>query len=243
MSSMFKAFFRRDFGYSPIHRFFEIVAIIGFFALVAFFFFRAYSGLSILGWQTTAWLLPVTAIGGYLAADFASGFVHWMGDTFGDEQTPVLGEGFVKPFREHHTHPKKICDHDFVEVNGNNSILLVLYMVPVGLIFSDPTSTLHLLVLTSSVFFTLGIFMTNQFHKWAHMDDPPAYIVNMQKWGLILGPDHHDVHHTSPYDTYYCITCGWLNPILQRVRFFETLEGVVRRLFGVRTSREKEGLS
>jgi plasmanylethanolamine desaturase len=239
MRSMFKAFIRRDFGYSPLHRAFEITAILSFFVIVALISFRAYHGLADLGWATTAWLIPVTAILGYVGADFASGMVHWLGDTYGDKNTPIVGERFVKPFRDHHTHPLGIVEHDYVQVNGNNSIVLAMYMVPIGLIFSDPTSQLHLVVLCFSVFFTMGVFMTNQFHKWAHMDDAPAYILFLQRIGLILGKEHHDVHHTSPHDTYYCITCGWMNPILQKLRFFETLESVLRRVAGLRTSRER----
>lgn len=239
MLSVARAFVRRDFGYSPIHRFFEITAILSFFALAALLLVRAYSGIELMGWNIAVWLIPLTAILGYLAADFASGFVHWMGDTYGSEATPLLGEAFVKPFREHHTDPLGIVRHDFVEVNGNNSILLVLFMVPVSLIAADPSAPIQFFVLVTSVFFTLGIFMTNQFHKWSHMDDPPAYICKLQDWRLVLGRSHHDIHHTAPFDTYYCITCGWLNPILQRLQFFETLERLLRRLFGVRTSREK----
>jgi hypothetical protein len=39
----------------------------------------------------------------------------------------------------------------------------------------------------------------------------------------IIGPnfiepfrEHHDIHHESPYDTYYCITTGFWNPLLDR---------------------------
>lgn len=240
MLSMFRSFVRLDFDYSPFHRLLEISAILSFFGLVVVILARAYSGLAMLGWETTVWLLPLTAVLGYVGADFASGFVHWLGDTYGSEQTPVLGESFIKPFRDHHTDPHGILEHDYVEVNGNNSIVLAMYMIPVALIFTDPTAPLQFFVLVTSVTFTMGVFMTNQFHKWSHMDDPPGYIRKLQDWRLILGRQHHDVHHTAPYDTYYCITCGWLNPLLSRIRFFETLERLVRRLFGVRTSRELE---
>ncbi len=240
MLSVLRSFVSRDFEYSPFHRVLEIAAIFGFFILVAIISVRVYSGISTLGWETVAWLLPVAIIGGYVASDFASGFVHWLGDTYGTEETPLLGQGFIKPFREHHVDPKGICRHDFVEVNGNNSIVLGLYMVPVAIFVTDPTSTLQFFVLAMSVSLTLGVFMTNQFHKWSHMEDPPLYIRKLQDWKLILGREHHDVHHTAPFDTYYCITCGWMNPILQRLQFFETIEGALRKLFGVRTSRELE---
>jgi Lipid desaturase domain len=58
----------------------------------------------------------------------------------------------------------------------------------------------------------LAAFLTNQFHKWAHMDTPPAFVSWLQEWGVILSREHHDIHHESPYDTYYCITTGFWNP-------------------------------
>lgn len=239
MMPMLRSFVRRDFGYSWFHRVFEILAILSFFALVVVILARAYTGLAELGWQTALWLIPVTAILGYVGADFASGFVHWLGDTYGDEDMPLLGQAFIKPFREHHVTPKGIVAHDYVTVNGNNSIVLAMYMIPISLLFTDPGSPFQFFVLVTSVTFTMGVFMTNQFHKWSHMDDPPAYIRKMQDWGLILGREHHDVHHTAPYDAYYCITCGWLNPVLNRIQFFETLERIVYRVLGIRTAREK----
>ena len=71
---------------------------------------------------------------GYIVSDFLSGFVHWAGDTVGDETTPIFGPNFVTPFRYHHVDPEDITRHDFVETNGNNCIvaapvlLLVLLM-------------------------------------------------------------------------------------------------------------------
>ena len=65
-------------------------------------------------------VMALTPITGYLLADFASGFVHFMGDTFGDEHTPVVGKAFIYAFREHHTDQKAITRHDFFYTNGNN---------------------------------------------------------------------------------------------------------------------------
>ena len=67
-----------------------------------------------------------------------------------------------------------------------------------------------------SLFLCLAAFLTNQFHKWAHMDTPPAFVSWLQEWGVILSREHHDIHHQSPYDTYYCITTGFWNPLLDR---------------------------
>ncbi len=239
MASVIKSFFSRDFEYSPFHRVLEILAILGFFVLVGIIAVRVAIGFSAYGWTTALWVVPLTALVGYLAADLVSGIVHWLGDTYGTEETPVLGDNFIKPFRDHHVEPEGICHHDFVEVNGNNSIVLALYMVPVAIFLSDPTQIWQFLFLSGSIFFTLGIFMTNQFHKWSHEPDPPGYIRTLQKWHLILPSDHHDVHHTAPFDTYYCITVGWMNPILQRLQILEGIERMLKSVFGIRTARDQ----
>ena len=77
-------------------------------------------------------------------ADFLSGFVHWAGDTVGDESTPVFGPNFVKPFRYHHVDPEDITRHDFVETNGNNCIVVAPVLSLVLLLMPKTTGVLLL---------------------------------------------------------------------------------------------------
>ncbi len=44
---------------------------------------------------------------------------------------------------------------------------------------------------------------------------------------LILPPAHHRIHHTAPFNKYYCITVGWLNKPLAMIAFFPTMERLV----------------
>jgi hypothetical protein len=74
---------------------------------------------------------------------------------------------------------------------------------------------------------------TNQFHKWAHEDEPPALVVALMKAHLILETKHHDVHHTPPFDQYYCITTGWLNPLLDKIQFFKRTEALILAVTGI----------
>ena len=60
------------------------------------------------------------------------------------------------------------------------------------------------------------------------MEDPPSLAAWLQRCGLILSKEHHDIHHASPYDTYYCITVGFWNPLLDRIQFFEWIEKSLR---------------
>jgi len=170
------------------------------------------------------------AILAYLAGDFFSGFVHFLADNFGSSETPIVGPNFVGAFREHHVDPKGITTHDFIDTNGNNCLVSLPAMLLVWL--AMPTETTAWGPLFAAFFLALcfAIFLTNQFHKWAHMEEPPSFAAWLQRRGLILSQEHYDVHHESPYDTYYCITVGVWNPILDRTNFFERTERLLRRV-------------
>src|SRR5690606_28663165 len=139
-------------------------------------------------------------------ADFASGLVHWGFDTWGSESTPAVGKTFIVPFRVHHSDPLDITRHGFVATNGHNCLVSIPVLVaalalPPGGVWSAPLATFVLLL-------TLGVFGTNQFHKWAHDENAGPVVRWLQDRGLILGREHHDLHHAAPYDRHYCITTG-----------------------------------
>ena len=98
-------------AYGRGHRALEVASITFVFlalGLLAYRIFHAVAGARDLLY------VGLTAVTGYLMADFLSGFVHWAGDTIGDQNTPIFGPNFVTPFRYHHVDPKDITRHDFV---------------------------------------------------------------------------------------------------------------------------------
>lgn len=169
------------------------------------------------------WLLAAAAPLAFLAADFLSGFVHFLADNVGTPKTPWLGPTFIQPFREHHANPRAITRHDFVEVNGNNCMVIAPVLMTLTYALPAASGPWVLGINFFALCLFLGIFLTNQIHKWAHEPSPPKAVALLQRWHLILPPAHHDVHHASPFDTYYCITCGWLNPVLAKYQVFERL--------------------
>jgi hypothetical protein len=173
--------------------------------------------------------VAATAVTGYLVADFLSGFVHWAGDTIGDQSTPIFGANFVTPFRYHHIDPKDITRHDFVETNGNNCIV-VAPILAVLLLVTPKTTGWFFYACAVMAFTSWFIFCTNQFHKWAHDDNPARWVRALQRAGLILSPEHHSIHHASPQNKSYCITVGWMNPVLDKISFFRTCEAIIGRL-------------
>jgi len=181
-------------------------------------------------------LVPATALVALALSDFISGFVHWACDTWGSVDMPVLGPLFIRPFREHHVNAKSIVAHDFFEANGHNSLLGAL-TVSVALLLDAATFTGAAIGLTVAL---LGLFtaMTSQIHKWAHSEDPPGFVIALQRRGLMLSREHHDVHHTAPHDRNYCITVGWMNGPLARIDFFRRLERCVTAVTGIKPRQE-----
>jgi hypothetical protein len=204
----------------------EAFGIVAFFVLAGLLAAEVYAGAARFGY---VWLLPVLAVAAYLAADFLSGFVHFLADNFGSSETPLVGAGFIDAFREHHVDPEGITTHDFVDTNGNNSLVSLPFMFAAWLFLPVGATLSGYLFGAFFLLVCLGVFLTNQFHKWAHMEEPPRPVAGLQRAGLILSREHHDVHHASPYDTYYCITVGFWNPLLDRTRFYERTERLIRR--------------
>jgi ubiquitin-conjugating enzyme E2 variant len=181
-------------------------------------------------WWDDPWVLLSAVASGYIAADLVSGLVHWAADSWLSADLPILGPAFLRPFREHHVDPEAITRHDFVETNGNNALVSVPGIVAAVLM---PSSSPLALFCTSFVgALTLWLMATNQFHKWAHLRRPSGLLAFLQRVHLILPPQHHVIHHTAPYDRYYCITTGWLNATLTWVRFFPLLEWMVSGVTG-----------
>ena len=176
------------------------------------------------------WVATAAAVTGYLAADFISGFVHWLADSWGSVDMPLVGKALLRPFREHHVDAKAITRHDFVETNGNNCFISLAPAVACLLLPLEGDAWLFATVSLASL--VVWIFLTNQFHKWSHEDAPPRAIDLMQRAHLILPRGHHDLHHRAPYNRTYCITAGWMNYPLDAIRFYPALERVITAVTG-----------
>jgi len=215
------------YGYSRSHRMVEIASIVAVLGLLLAFAVRIVTTIeSGRGWLTLAATVAVS----YLASDVISGVVHWAGDTIGNEDVPFLGPNFIRPFRQHHVDQKDISRHDFIETNGNNCIV-ILAPLAVAFLLMPSEQTVGFFAATFVALLALFVVMTNQFHKWAHSDTPPGAARLLQRCRLILTPRHHDKHHTIPHDRHYCITVGWMNPMLNHLRFFRTLEWTIARVW------------
>lgn len=184
------------------------------------------------------YLFIPAALLGIFTADLASGIVHWAADTWGSVDMPFIGRNFLRPFREHHIDPTSITRHDFIETNGDNFAVTVPYLIYMAYKFTYwNDNDLRRLYNFEVYMFLLAIFvsMTNQFHKWSHTYfGLPSHIVFLQRYHIILPRKHHRLHHVVPHDTYFCITTGWLNWPLEKLRFWPWLESIVKKYTGAK---------
>jgi len=227
-----------DSGYSgieehstPFHSFIEHAMTFSFPVL---FVLTLYSSTVRLYELNLLWLIVPAVPFTWALGDFVTGTLHWAADTYGSEETPILGQSIIKPFRLHHHYPRDICTHNLVVTVGNSCLIAVPALAAcLYVLWGYEASRFVTLTIFIIVLLTPVTVATNLFHKLAHQENPSGIIRWLQQKRIILSPAHHDLHHASPFDTHYCITNGWLNPVLQKLKFFRGLEIILRK-FGIK---------
>jgi len=216
----------------------DLAAVTGFSILLA----RLCAGLAhSIHRLHQPWRVLAAVPAAYLAADLLSGVVHWFCDTFFDEDTPLVGQLVIHPFRDHHRDPLALTRHGFLEVSGNSCLALLPVLAPMALLHGTPASATGAFIVAFAVCFSLSVFATNQLHKWAHAAARPKLVAWLQRCGLILSPEGHALHHRRPNRKAYCVTSGWLNPPLDAIDFFARLERAVRAIEGALAGRTPAG--
>jgi ubiquitin-conjugating enzyme E2 variant len=221
--------------YRPRYRLVDTYAIVLFVVLAVWSLFRLTVAVDSALWVVLA------ALSGWLAADLLSGLVHWAFDTWGSVHTPVLGKRFIRPFREHHWDPAAMTRHDFVETSGSSCLAALPVLTASALMpLTSPSAVLGQAVL---LFTALGVLLTNQCHRWAHMPAgrAPGLVRAAQRLRLILRPEEHLKHHARPFDSHYCTASGWLNAPLQAIGFFRRLEWCVNASVRAQAKRDDLG--
>jgi hypothetical protein len=180
--------------------------------------------------------IPVYVLFGAITADFVSGVVHWIADTWGSVKTPLIGNN-IAAFREHHIDPITITRHDFIETNGDSFMLYLPISASMSYMYlaaSDERILSWYPVLVCVSFMGFLVTLTNQIHKWSHTRSKlPILVATLQRWHVILPQSHHRIHHVAPHETHFCITTGWLNYPLDAFGVWTKLETFIEHYTGI----------
>lgn len=162
------------------------------------------------------------AFGALLLADFLTGLMHWAEDTWlAPGQSPLLDRWITNDNIEHHRSPGKIRAGHYWQTN---KVCIVLAAVAtVALLLAN--------VRLWEAYVVLGLLsQSNQIHLWAHTSRPPRIVGWLQQIGLLQSAKIHARHHKNPYASHFCTMTAFLNPLLDRIRFWRALEVVAVRL-------------
>lgn len=204
----------------------DAVAPLLFIVLVVPVLIRTVHGIR--GLADLASLFPALVLG-LLAADLSTGLLHWACDTFFSERTPIIGSALIEPFRQHHRDPLAMTRKGFFRVSRASFFAMCTGLTITWWRESGVRADCHsLLAHATWLFYSFAMVLTNQLHMWAHAPRVSAPVAWLQRRGFVISPARHARHHTPPFRAAYCITTGWLNPLLDRMAAFARLERVVR---------------
>lgn len=181
--------------------------------------------------QPSAWIVAAAILAGYIAADFVSGFVHWLNDTWFDEKV-FLGRR-IAIAREHHTHPQNILGYTFLEQATVGSAPSVVLIGPVAAFVSlSPISELSIFLMVVCLEVAVCLLFGTSLHNLGHRRGKFGLTRFAQRWKLVMSPEHHQLHHRGDHSIRYCTVNGWADYPLDQLNFWRWLEGVVQWVTG-----------
>lgn len=160
-----------------------------------------------------------------LAADFFTGFIHWLEDTFWTEKTPFIGKWLIQPNELHHRKPSAFLANSWWQ-SCYDAILVGILILTAAFLLHDLSWELWLFVLVS--------INATQVHKFSHQPQSrlPSMIRFLQKIHLIQNSRHHVRHHMGENNSHYCLITPLLNPILDKIYFWKFMESILEPILG-----------
>ncbi len=178
------------------------------------------------------------ALGVVMLADFVAGVIHWLEDAYGSPDTPVIGPLVIRPNIVHHHLPRFFTKLSWWQ-SSRDLLLLSAALVGVAWWFDFLTWHIWLFAFVSA--------NANQVHKWSHQTrkENGRIVSFFQDIGVLLTPKQHALHHSDPKNTFYCPVTNLVNPLLERIRFWNHAEWLIERATGIShrkdTSNRGEG--
>ena len=226
--------------YTSAKRFFEKLFIFLFIISLTHNICLTYSYIKLIHSVTLNLCLIIISFFGIVLADFVGGIVHWLADTYGNINWPILGI-FIISFREHHVKPSKITKYDWIGTNGDNCMVVFIiswipylsFLILENYLNYNLSNIFKSFIYCLWTFYSIFLSVTNQIHKASHQIKPHLFWKFLQDHKVILSKQEHKIHHNYPFDTNYTITTGWLNRPLNKINFWKKMEFLIYVMTGV----------
>jgi ubiquitin-conjugating enzyme E2 variant len=175
--------------------------------------------------------LTLTIASALFLADWFSGFVHWLTDTWFDE---VYLNRIISIAREHHLYPRQIVGYgvrDYVAYSSWPNVAVVGPVAAMLTLIAKPIPAVFAGVIVCLVISLVMVFGTYA-HRLGHQKTRSRILTTLQNFGFLITPSYHAVHHRGNHDIRYCVINGWANPLCDCIRFWRGLEWIVERVTG-----------
>lgn len=173
--------------------------------------------------------ITLTIIICILVADFITGLIHWLEDTYCMEDYPVIGELVCKPNLDHHKDPNLMVRMSGLITTNWQSMSLSMFVCLSFWFFG----MFHWSILLTLVLTGFG----NQVHLWNHQSKNNYWVQWLKDSGLIQTQKMHSLHHIPPYKKCYCVLINFNNAILDRINFWRFLEKIIEKVSGIKPKR------
>ncbi len=165
----------------------------------------------------------------WFLADFICGIVHWIEDRYMDDgQSLEFARGVATDNILHHDEPTAMCRNTPWE-NMRSSAIFAWPVAAIAFIVGAP------------LWLWLGLAFTsvgNLIHRFSHMPkrDLNRFVRAMQELGLFISAKHHATHHfamgqkvgKAMANRAYCPMSDWVNPPLDRIKFWWLCEQALK---------------
>ena len=169
------------------------------------------------------------AVGGYLAADVASGVLHHWADNYANPDSKnKLVQKFSRQAHRHHFHPTRLGNYTPAAWAAPLSFVAWAPLVA-GNVLGLPAP-----LMTGALAMTAGMTHYGNFHYWSHQSDKKTPKIGhlLRKMNLAVERKNHMVHHKVPWNSDFCIVNGAMNKPLNAMKFWPRYEKAVHALTG-----------
>jgi plasmanylethanolamine desaturase len=168
-------------------------------------------------------IFALKIIGLTLFADFLTGVVHFWMDQYGREEMPFVGKHVIEINILHHSNPRNMIKKSYWQLTWTSWLLGGLILIPLYWFGYGSWEGIFVVAMSANA---------NIIHKWTHQTtkENMTWVNWLQKLKVIQSRKHHAGHHIAPFDRHFCILTNLLNPILTRLKFWESIVWVFKKM-------------